>query len=135
MYFDVLDGLDKLIDAKKLKRFSLGEEYDSVNDADNIAFLAKGESKKEILEHYDIKDISELSDEDTKLFNLMFTRGRAFGRGEAVEAFMTSIGEAKPNQSALSYLKKFGEEWKETEDGDSNRELEGVKFTVNEKLI
>lgn len=105
MSIDALDGLDKIINKDKLDKLKI--DY-----ADDIAYLAKGQNKSEVLEYYGLTE-TELSNEDKKLLDVVVNRAKVIAKAEATTALFNSMKDKRTAaSSSLSYLVRFSNDWK-----------------------
>lgn len=99
-----------------------------------IETLAAGLSENEIFQYY-FTTKEQLKPEDLKYFHIAFTRGRALAKSRAIEKLFASMGDTKTGTAAaLSYLKRFADEF--AVDIDDNEGKEGAfsfQVIMNEK--
>jgi len=122
MNIDVLEGLEKIINKKKLSKLDI--DY-----ATDISYIAKGQNRDEILEYYGLEE-KDLSDEDKKFLKIVIARTKTSARAEATKALFDSMGDPRSAaSSALSYLVRFSPDWNVVSASDGNE-----KFTFIMKM-
>ena len=99
-----------------------------------IENLSAALSEKEIFQYY-FTTVEQLKSIDLKYFHIAFTRGRALGKARAVDKLFLSMSDSKTGTAAaLSYLKRFAEEFKgEIDDSEGKEGSFSFHVTMNEK--
>ena len=102
------------------------------SDLSEIESFSKGMSKEEVLEYYalTIEDLKDSNKEDYKYFTIAFNRGRSIGKHAAVDALFTQMRQKGGHQPAISYLRRFAQDWPVDDDQIDNESGDG-KFTFN----
>ena len=96
--------------------------FDPNHEGAIINTMAAGMSQTEVADFFgvDLKEL-DVKEEDFKFFRYHYKMGRADGNKRAVHALFKQMDQRGGGQVALSYLIRFGEDWEEKPEGDTEQ--------------